>query len=240
MVSQADSSESTGAMASLRRFTVPAVLLLLFVSLGLWVWSSMDNRTGVARPPQTAPTVDLLPPPPPPPPPPPDEIKPPEPTEAPTPDPTPSPAPDPTPQAPAPMSINAPASAGSDAFGMQAGSGGGMGSPGSTGTCVGPNCGRGTGGGGGISDTFYRQYLSSALQNALRRDKAINRERFTMTVLIWVDANGRVTRAEAVDGTGDNALDQKVIASLRNVASLRAPQPTIQFPQRTVVRGTRS
>ncbi|QGP80467.1 energy transducer TonB family protein [Sphingobium sp. CAP-1] len=231
-----DPKEETGG---LRRFAVPVILLAVMVALGLWVWSGMDSRTGVARPPQPATTVDLLPPPPPPPPPPPDEVKPPEPTEAPTPDPTPSPSPDPTPEAPAPMSINAPATAGSDAFGMQAGSGGGMGSPGSTGTCIGPNCGHGAGG-GGISDTFYRQYLSAALQNALRRDKAINRERFTMTVLIWVDGSGRVTRAEAVDGTGDATLDQKVVASLRTVASLRAPQPGIQFPQRTVVRGTRS
>jgi TonB family protein len=137
------------------------------------------------------------------------------------------------------MAIDAPATAGSDAFGMSAGKGGGMGSPGSTGSCIGPNCGRG-GGGGGIGDGFYRQYLSSALQNALRRDKAINRERFTMTVLIWVDPAGRVTRAEAVNGTGNQELDQKVIASLRNVAALRAPQPGIQFPQRTVVRGSRS
>lgn len=225
--------------AGLRRFAVPLVLLAVMAGLGLWLWSAMDSRTGVARPQQTATTVDLLPPPPPPPPPPPEEIKPPEPTEQPTPDPTPSPTPDPTPEAPAPMSINAPATAGSDAFGMSAGSGGGMGSPGSTGTCIGTNCGRGSAG-GGVGDGFYRQYLSSALQNALRRDKGISRERFTMTVLIWVDASGRVTRADPVSGTGDSALDQKVIASLRNVASLRAPQPGIQFPQRTVVRGTRS
>lgn len=231
--------EPGGPGAGVRKFAVPVVLLLAMAALGLWIWSSMDGRSGVARPQRAAPTVDLLPPPPPPPPPPPDEIKPPEPTEAPSPDPTPTPSPDPTPEAPAPMSINAPATAGSDAFGMRAGSGGGMGSPGSTGTCVGPNCGRGAGG-GGISDSFYRQYLSSALQNALRRDKAINRERFTMTVLIWVDSAGRVTRAEPVNGTGDGALDQKVIASLRTVASLRAPQPEIQFPQRTIVRGTRN
>lgn len=224
----------------LRKLAVPGAILLVMVIAGLWIWSGMDGRSGVARPPQTTQSVDLLPPPPPPPPPPPEEIKPPEPTEAPTPDPTPTPAPDPTPEAPAPMSIDAPATAGSDAFGMRAGAGGGMGSPGSVGTCVGPNCGRGAGGGGGVSDAFYRQYLSSALQNALRRDRAINRERFTMTVLIWVDGGGRVTRAEMQSGTGNDALDEKIIASLRSVASLRAPQPGVQFPQRTIVRGTRS
>lgn len=222
-----------------QRLLIPAVILTLMTVGGLWLWSAMDSRTGVERPRTPSTTVDLLPPPPPPPPPPPQEETPPEKLDTPSPDPTPTPTPDPTPEAPAPMSIDAPATAGSDAFGMRAGSGGGMGSPGSLGTCVGPNCGRG-GGGGGVSDSFYRQYLSSALQNALRRDKAIQRERFSMTVLIWVDGNGRVTRAEKVSGTGNADLDDRVIASLRGVSSLRAPQPGIQFPQRTVVRGTRS
>lgn len=209
----------------------------VLVGLALLAWGGFsfygDDTVSVRRPPPNT-QVDLLPPPPPPPPPdveepPPDKI------EEVTPDETPAPSPDPAPEAPAPMSIDAPATAGSDSFGMRAGSGGGMGAPSSIGSCIGPDCGKGS---GGFNDRFYRTYLSSALQTALRRDKSINRDRFSVTVLIWVDASGKVSRAEIVDGSGARSLDTRILAALRNISELRPPQEGVQFPQRALVRGT--
>lgn len=222
-----------------RKLAVPALLLLLLAGAAVWLVANLgDDRVGVRRPPEPNTQIDLVPPPPPPPPPPPQEL-PPEPVETPTPDPTPAPAAEPSPEAPAPMSIDAPATAGADSFGLQSGAGGGMGSPGSVGTCVGPNCGRGSGGGGaGFNDSFYRSYLTQALQAALRRDKSVNRDRFTVTALIWIDGSGRVSRADIANGSGDAQLDQRVIAALRNIAALRPPQEGVRFPQRTVVRGS--
>lgn len=223
---------------ALRRFVAPVVILLLLVALGWWLYTAMSNdRTGVRRPPEPSSQIDLLPPPPPPPPPPPQEEIPPEKIEEATPDPTPAPSPEPQAEAPAPMQMDAAPSAGSDAFGISAGKGGGIGAPGSIGTCVGPNCGAGKGGGGAFSDSFYRRYLGSALEGALRRDQELKRQRFTVTALIWVDGSGRVSRAELANGSGDAVLDKQIVESLRNIASLRPPQEGVRFPQRTVIRG---
>ena len=38
--------------------------------------------------------------------------------------------------------------------------------------------------------------VASTLQAALRRDKSVNRDRFTVTALIWIDGSGRVSRDE--------------------------------------------
>jgi TonB family protein len=220
------------------KWIAPAVIAGA-VLLAVWlVWNALSgDRVGVQRPPAPQTTIDLLPPPPPPPPPPPEVETPPEPTDAPTPDPTPAPAPEPAPEAPAPVSIAGPAQAGSDAFGVRSGSGGGTGSPGSLGTCIGPNCGKAAGG-GGVSDGFYRRYLGSALEQALRADRQVNKRIFNVTVMIWVSEAGQVTRAEIVKGTGEDRLDQIVLASLKAVGALEPPNG-VKFPQRVVVRGTR-
>jgi outer membrane biosynthesis protein TonB len=46
-----------------------------------------------------------------------------------------------------------------------------------------------------------------------------------------------VSRTELINGSGDSALDQKVLAALREVSALRPPDAAVRFPQRTVVRG---
>jgi periplasmic protein TonB len=215
--------------------------LLAFLGLAWFVYTSWNSVTSVAVE-ETPPTVvDMLPPPPPPPPPPPEpQEKPPEPTEKPTPTPEPTPAPTPDKPAPAPMQIDGPAQAGTDAFGMSAGKGGGMGTPGSTGSCVGPNCGApppaavapkmvaGT-------DKFWGRGIASMLEDHIERSKKVNVDAYLAEFNIWVSPAGELTRAQMLNGSGNGKVDQTVLALLQTARGLKPPPSSIQMPQRIKV-----
>lgn len=202
-----------------------AALWFIYSTLTTPVNRRVDpDRTVTAAP-------DLLPPPPPPPPPPPEPVEtPPEPTETPVPQEAPTPAP--TPDAPAPMQIDGPAQAGTDAFGMKSGSGGGLGAIGGTGSCVGTNCG-----GGAIGDAFYARYMSTTLERAVRRDRRLNRKIFQIRVAIWI-AGGRISRATLLSPTGDKKIDDALMDVVTATANLQPPPANLKFPQRITVRGS--
>ena len=220
-----------GAPGALRHLPwLLAALVLLAAAFGLWRLTNSTVGKAKPEPPHT--TALLLPPPPPPPPPPPKE-QPPEPVETakPVPVETPTPAPAKT-DAPAPVSIDAAAEAGGDAFGLQAGSGGGMGGTGATGT--------GTGAAGGISDSFYGQNLRTALQQRIQDDDGVNRQVFAAEFAVWVDTRGKLTRAELLKTSGDAKRDKQLLAILLATDGLDAPPATIRFPARITVRGRKS
>ncbi len=218
----------------LRRHLLIALGLLVALAVGYWIYTQATAVQGVkveAPPPVT---VDMLPPPPPPPPPPPEpQQKPPEPTD------TQQPVPQLQPQAPAPLTQNAPAEAGGDAFGLQSGSGNGLGSPGSTGTCIGPSCGNG-GGTPGVSDGFYRRYLSGALQERVQGNDKVNRLVFTAEFAITVSPSGVITAVELLRSSGKGDRDKLLKSILEQVRGLDAPPGSMRFPQRITVRGRRA
>lgn len=222
----------------IRRWGVRLLLLLLALALALWVYRQATAVQGVkveAPPPSV---VDMLPPPPPPPPPPPEpQVKPPEPTDAPTPAPSPEPK---TPDAPAPVTINGPAQAGTDAFGMQSGSGSGAGAPGGTGTCLGAKCGTGGTGEGGVSEGFYRRYLSTTLQQRVQDDDKLNRLVFSADFAITIGPDGRLGAVSLERSSGKDDRDQELMSVLRSVGSFDPPPASLRFPQRITVRGRRS
>jgi len=199
----------------------------------------MTAVTGVKVEAPSPTVVDMLPPPPPPPPPPPDPVeKPPEPTDAPDPVPNPAPAPK-SEAAPAPMTIAGPAQAGADSYGLQSGAGGGMGAPGSTGTCLGANCGKGVGS-GAFSDGLYRRQLSAALQDRIERDNKLNRLVFSADFLISISSNGRVSSVSLARSSGNDGRDAQLKAALMSARDLDPPPASVRFPQKITVRGRRS
>lgn len=215
--------------------------LLLLGALAWFVYSQITAVSGVrvTDEQKTVSVVPLPPPPPPPPPPPEPREKPPEPTEQPQPSPAEAPKAPQQPQA-APVSINAPAEAGSDAFGLRAGSGGGIGAPSSGGTCLGNNCG-GAPGGGGMGLGIYRSYLSTALQRRVSADDRLNRLVFSADLLLTLNAQGQVTGARLVESRGrdDAATVQRLVEVLRG-ARLDPPPPAMSFPYKITVRGRRA
>jgi hypothetical protein len=222
------------------REALPYGIGLLLVGVLMWfVYQQLTVVGGVRVTDEPKSIVDVIPlPPPPPPPPPPPESKekPPEPTEQAQPSPTEAPK-APQPQA-APVSIAAPAQAGADSYGVAAGNGGGIGSPGSAGTCLGTNCGAAPSG-GGMTEGFYRRYLSSALEDRVRGDDKLSRLVFSADLALTVTGDGRVTgvRLLGVRGRNDDESMRKLAALLSDVRGLNAPPSSMVFPQRITVRG---
>jgi len=213
-----------------RRLIAPAVIVgvILLIALGVW-WLINGQTTGTRRAAPPIQTITLQPPPPPPPPPKPPEPRPPEPDKS-----IEEPKPQDTPQeAPKQLTIAGPAQAGSDNFGIQAGSGGG-------GVVLGSPQGLGATAGGSFGDAAYRRYMSGALQQALQSDSRVNRLVFSMEVLITLDRSGRVTRASLSKTSGNAKTDQQVLAALQGMRLDEPPPPGTQFPQRTTIRGRKS
>lgn len=209
------------------------------VLLAALVWFIYTQLTaggvGLSVPAPSQQQVDLLPPPPPPPPPPEPQEKPPEPTEQPQPTPAEAP-PSPQPQQAAAVSINAPAQAGADSYGIASGTGGGIGKPGGSGTCLGNNCG--PSGGGGMTAGFYGRYLKATLQERVQDDPRMSRLVFSADYSLTVTADGRITGVRFRGAKGGSDADmEKLTALLAQMRGLDPPPAAMVFPQNITVRG---
>ncbi|WP_342325169.1 energy transducer TonB [Kosakonia sp. BYX6] len=214
-------------LSALRRLGKYLIAIALAAAVGWQLWQWLSAPAGVQR---KAPEVTTIIPLPPPPPPPPKPEPPPEP-ETPPPEQTmvePTPVEKPAPEEPKPaeepkaadnnaqpMQMNSDAQAGSDAFNIGAGSGGGM---------------AGSGGAGRIGNATYGQYLGYALQKLVRENDSTGYLAYQLDVDIWIDREGRVTRAEIRRSSGDADVDEKVATVLRNAVLTQRPTTTTTMP----------
>jgi protein TonB len=219
----------------LKRWGGRLLLVLLLVGVGGLIYRASTQTMGVHKA-ATPPTlVAVMPPPPPPPPEPPKpEEPPPEPDkQVPTDQPKPADAPAPTPQ----LTISGPAQAGGDAFGIQAGTGGGMslgGTPGGTGVGSGPVA-------GGFGESAYRRLMAAEIQQAVQSDERLSKLVFQAEIAIALDSGGRLTTASILKSSGDANLDRNLIAAVQRVGRVSEPPPAgLRFPQQVRVRGRRA
>lgn len=112
-----------------------------------------------------------------------------------------------------------------DGFGLS-GSGSGMG------TGIG-----GKGSGSRSKWGWYASAVQGSVMNALRAHKLVRTASMTVTVRVWVDSTGRVTRATLAGSSGraeiDSALKNEVLAGLQ----LQSPPPE-GMPMPIVMRVT--
>jgi TonB family protein len=208
---------------------------VLVAVLGVGIWWLSQNIAGVTRGEPPVPTVNLLPPPPPaPPPPPPPPEKPPEPDKNIEP---PKPSDQPKADESKQLTMAGPAQAGGDSFGIKAGSGGGMSLGGS------PTGGPAAADDGGFAEASYSRYAGSAIQRAVLADDRLSHLSFSAEVAVWIDATGHPARVAVRRSTGDQKLDQQLVATLERMGSIgeRPPsRPTGSvFMVRTNIRGSR-
>lgn len=212
-----------------RRWGGYMIGVALVVGLAALLWNLLSSTASTKRE-VAAPPMLMLPPPPPPPPepeklpePPPDKVEPQvvEPTPAPV-----KPVSEaPSPQADMnndPVTMNSDAQAGTDAFGVAAGRGGGM---------------AGTGGGGLGS---YGNYFRDELQQQLAKDPRTRKLSFQdVRINVWLDLGGKVTRAELVNGSGKSDIEETVLAMVREFHSSSKPPSSQKFPIQLSVNGRR-
>ncbi|HEY3639076.1 MAG TPA: energy transducer TonB [Rhizomicrobium sp.] len=201
----------------LKTFSIPGAILLAIGGLVLYF---LHDTAGIRREAPPLPTLIASLPPPPPPPPPKQQPEPEKKVEE---QPKQVSQPKETNSAPKTITEAGPAQAGSDAFGIQAGSGDGN-----------------VGSGGGLNDGNYSRYLGTALQQSVQNNDRVNHLVFTADMAVWVDANGHVTRASVLKSTGDSKIDQDLVATLQDMPALDEPPPSdLQFPQRVRIEGRR-
>jgi protein TonB len=154
--------------------------------------------------------------PPPPPPPPKDEPPPPPPekTEEPLPKDKPEPPPNDEPPPAAPMGIDAQGSAGEDAFGLAARHGGS--------DLVGGN--------GSAAFAWYTSRLKDAVLEKLSSDARIGSTKFSLSVQVWIEPDGRIKQVKLVSTTGNHELDQHIESALSSLTRL-SEAPPLEMPQ---------
>lgn len=219
-----------------RRWSGSIIGVAVLAVLVAFVWYLLSSTASTKR---EAPTTSMLMlPPPPPPPPEPEKLPEPEPEPEVKPEiteiePTPveplekpvdEPAPSPSKDLADPVSINSAAQAGTDAFGIQAGRGGGS-----------------TGGGGGLGGGSFNSYVANMMQQMLQRDPRTRSLVFeTLNVDFWLRSDGVVTRVQLARGTGNAQIDEAVMAMLRDIERIdERPPANARVPMRITMKGRR-
>jgi protein TonB len=151
----------------------------------------------------------------PPPPPPPDQPPPPPPekTEQALPKDEPEPTPD---QQPAPaeqLGVDAEGTAGGDAFGLAARRGGS--------DLVGS---------GGAAFAWYTGKLKDEVLDRLSEDKGISSKKFTVSVRVWIEPDGRIKEIKLTTSTGNADLDRRIELAMATLKRL-GESPPLEMPQ---------
>ncbi|MFC6841137.1 TonB family protein [Xanthomonas theicola] len=200
-----------------RRWRKLGATLLALLALG-WLATLLlrPSQPGPARAQPPRITQVMLPPPPPPPKPEPESPKPqqqPRPLQA--AEPTPQPKPD-AEQTPPGDPLTAPAGPGDNAFGLQAGDGGG--------TMIG-----GKGGGGGPFAS-YAASVQRAVQQLLQRDERTRKGRYSATVAVWLNPDGSIGRLQILSSAGKPELDAAIVRALQDQPLPQPPPASLPQP----------
>ncbi|MEG3086717.1 energy transducer TonB family protein [Sphingomonas sp. PB4P5] len=199
--------------------TFGRIVVVLGIVLALALAYMLAGRVTVSeRPNEMKTTTVILPPPPPPPPPEPKpQEKPPEPKPMPLDQPVVDTPPPPTPDAQpvaGDSALTAREGAGPSNYGLAVGNGGG--------TRIGGKVGGGTGGNGFGA---YANIAVTDIRRAAQSDAALSRGRYSVRLLVTVDADGRITGVRLIDGSGDTRRDAAIERRLTGLQlSQRPPQ----------------
>jgi protein TonB len=192
-----------------------AVLLVGFV---WFVRTMMASKS--SKPDRQVQVVQIMKPPPPPPPDQPPPPPPPEKVQEPLPKDEPQPSPkddEPPPQQQ--LGLDAEGSAGSDAFGLAANRGGS--------DLVGGN--------GHSAFAWYTSRVKDAVLEKLSADSRIGTKRFSVSVRIWIEADGRIKEVKLTSSTGSADLDQRIETALASLSRL-SDSPPLEMPQPVSLR----
>jgi periplasmic protein TonB len=189
-----------------------ALVVLVFVAVAIWLIHGYLTNKDV-KPERKVQVVQVIRPAPPPPeekpPPPPPEQKPEEPLPQDEPEPAPSDAPSPSES----LGLDADGSAGGDAFGLAAHKGG-----------------RDITGSGGAIFAWYTTRLKDQVVERLSDDTRIRSKKFSVSVRVWIEPDGRIREVKLGSTTGNRDLDSAIEAALSKLARMGEPPP-IEMPQ---------
>lgn len=117
------------------------------------------------------------------------------------------------PKAPGPIGTGIKGNGPPDGFGLGYGAGNGL---------IGGGSGRGV---GGSRFGWYAGEVQTAIQQALQQNPKTRDAKGVITVRIWPDRMGRITRASLANSTGDPALDDAIKNQVLTGLTLQEPPP---------------
>lgn len=177
-----------------------------------FVWFVRTMMAGKAKKPdRQVQVVQIIRPPPPPDQPPP---PPPEKTEEPLPKDEPEPAPTDEPAPQQQLGLDAEGAAGGDAFGLAARKGGSD----------------LLGGTGNAMFAWYTNRLKDAVVDRLSGDTKIGSKKFSVSVRVWIEKDGRIKDVKLVTTSGDRELDKRIEAALASLTRM-SEGPPLEMPQ---------
>ena len=112
------------------------------------------------------------------------------------------------------MGLDAQGTAGEDAFGLAARHGGS--------DLVGGN--------GSAAFAWYTNRLKDAVVEKLSSDARVGSKRYSLSVRVWIEPDGRIKQVRLVTSTGDRELDQRIEAALGSLTRLNE-SPPLEMPQ---------
>ena len=186
--------------------------VLLIVGFVWFVQTMMASNTSKKE--RQIQTVQIIRPPPPPPDQPPPPPPPPEKAPEPLPKDEPEPAPKDEPAPAQPLGIDAAGSAGDDAFGLAARAGGS--------DLI--------GGTGNAVFAWYTNRLKDAVLERLTGDKRIGSKSYSVSVRVWIEADGRIKEVKLTTTTGNPDLDRRIETALISLSRL-SDAPPLEMPQ---------
>lgn len=77
---------------------------------------------------------------------------------------------------------------------------------------------------------WYAGVLSSDISAALNQNSQLRRQKYRVTLKLWIGANGRIERAELSNTTGDRSLDAALRVALSEISRVREAPP-LEMPQ---------
>ena len=86
------------------------------------------------------------------------------------------------------------------------------------------------GGNGKAIFAWYTNRLKDAVQERLAADSQIGTKRFSCSVRVWLEADGRIKQVKLATTSGDRALDQRIESDLSSLARL-SDSPPLEMPQ---------
>lgn len=84
--------------------------------------------------------------------------------------------------------------------------------------------------GNGSKWGWYASQVQGRVAEAMQRNRKTRSARLNVTVRVWPDNNGHVTRAQLAGSTGDPSLDSAIRDEVLNGLQLQPPPPGMPAP----------
>jgi len=196
---------------------IGALVVIVLLAIAIWfVYGIVTNKDVKAA--RKVQVVQVIRPPPPPPPeekpPPPPELKPQE--QVPQDEPEPAPSNDPAPaESPG---LDAEGVAGGDSFGLAARKGG-----------------RDIAGSGGAIFAWYTNRVKDRIVEKLGDDAKIRSKKFSISVKVWIEPDGRIRDVKLGTTSGNRELDAAIESALLKLAKM-SEGPPLEMPQPIILK----